>query len=52
MVLLGLSGRDLVRWSMGRRGYTLVNAVVARNADAALLRLLDARPELARRYVS
>jgi hypothetical protein len=52
MVLLGLSGRDLVRWSMARRGYTLVNAVVARNADAALLRLLDARPELAGRYVS
>jgi hypothetical protein len=50
MVLLGLSGRDLVRWSLGRRGYTLVHAVVARNADAALVRLLDARAELIGRY--
>jgi hypothetical protein len=51
MMLLGLLGRDMVRWSLSRRGYTLVHAVMARNADAALLRLLDARPELAGRYV-
>ncbi len=50
MVLLGLSGRDLVRWSLARRGYLLMHAVVARNADAALVRLLDARAELAGRY--
>jgi hypothetical protein len=50
MLLLGLSGRDLVRWSLARRGYTLVHAVVARNADAALVRLLDARAELVGRY--
>jgi len=50
MVLLGQCGRDMVRWSMSRRGYTLVHAVVARSADGALRRLLDARPELAGRY--
>jgi hypothetical protein len=50
MVLLGLSGRDLVRWSLARRGYVLLHAVVARDADAALARLLDARAELAGRY--
>ncbi len=52
MMLLGLSGRDLVRWSLGRRGYVLAHAVVARNTDAALLRLLDARTDLAGRYTS
>jgi len=51
MVLLGLSGRDLQRWSLTRRGYPLAHAVVARNADAALVRLLDYRAELAGRYV-
>ncbi len=50
MALLGLSGRDLVRWSLERRGYTLVHVVAARSADGAILRLLDARPELAGRY--
>jgi hypothetical protein len=50
MALLGLSGRDLVRWSLARRGYVIVHAVVARSEDAALARLLDARPELGGRY--
>jgi hypothetical protein len=50
MTLLGLSGRDLVRWSLARRGFVLVHAVVARSEDAALVRLLDARPELGGRY--
>ena len=50
MVLLGLLGRDMVRWSLERRGYVLLHAVVARNADAALARLLDARAELAARF--
>ena len=52
MVLLGQCGRDMVRWSLARRGYTLVHAVVARNADGALRRLLDARPELGGRYAA
>jgi len=50
MVWLGLSGRDLQRWSLARRGFTLLYAVVARSADAALLRLLDARADLQRRF--
>jgi hypothetical protein len=50
MALLGLSGRDLVRWSLGRRGYVLAHAVIAPSPDAALLRLLDARTELAGRF--
>ncbi len=51
MVLLGLSGRDLQRWSLARRGYALAHVVVGRNADAALLRLFDARAELGARIV-
>ena len=43
----GLLGRDLVRWSLERRGYALNHVVVAPDADAALLRLLSVRPELA-----
>ena len=50
MTLLGLNGRDLQRWSLARRGYVLAHAIVARTADAALARLLDARAELAGRF--
>jgi hypothetical protein len=50
MTLLGLSGRDLVRWSLARRGYVIVHAVVARSEEAALARLLNARPELGGSY--
>jgi hypothetical protein len=39
-----------VRWSLARRGYVLLHAVVARNAEGALLRLLDARSELRERF--
>lgn len=45
--LIGLSGRDMVRWSLARRGYTLAHVVAARNADAALARLIETRPDLA-----
>jgi hypothetical protein len=45
--LLGLVGRDLVRWSLGLRGYRLVHVLAARDTDSALARLLAARPELA-----
>ncbi|MGH7042721.1 MAG: DUF2628 domain-containing protein [Acetobacteraceae bacterium] len=48
---LGLTGRDLVRSSLGRRGYRLAHVVAARDADAALARLLDVRPELAAAFV-
>ena len=46
-MLSGLLGRDLVRWTLERRGYTLVHVVTARNEEAALARLLTFRPDLA-----
>ena len=46
-LLLGLFGRDLLRWSLARRGYALAHVVAARDGDAAFARLLDARPDLA-----
>ncbi len=48
LVLLGLLGQDLRRWTLARRGYAEIAVVVARDAEAALLRLLDHRPELGR----
>jgi len=46
-VLLGVSGNDLRRWALDRRGYLLSQVVVARNEIEALGRLLDRRPDLA-----
>src|SRR5271166_3488658 len=46
-LLVGFSGNDLVSWSLGLRGYVLSGVVVARDAEGALLRLLEMRPELA-----
>jgi len=48
-LLLGFSGRDLVRWSIARRGYLESNVVTGRNEDEAQRRLLDARPDLVER---
>ncbi len=48
--LLGLIGRDMVRWSMAQRGYIETHVVVARNDVDALGRLLDNRPDLVGRY--
>jgi hypothetical protein len=45
-VLLGLSGRDLWRWSLARRGYVLSQVVTAPTADGAFERLLTRRPDL------
>jgi hypothetical protein len=45
--LVGLCGRDMVRWSLERRGYTLAHVVAARDEEGALGRLLEARPDLA-----
>ncbi len=44
--LLGLFGQDLRRWSLSRRGFTLVHVVAARDQDSALARLLERRPDL------
>ena len=46
IVLLGLSGHDLRRWSLDHRGYLLAQVVVARDELEALARLLDRRPDL------
>ncbi len=46
IVLLGLSGNDLRRWSLDRRGFLLAQVVVARDELEALGRLLDRRPDL------
>lgn len=50
MALAGLLGHDLVRWSLARRSYVLAHVLAARNADAALARLLSARTDIAARY--
>ncbi len=50
-VLTGLLGRDLVRWSLERRGYLLAHVLAARDEEGALGRLLTARPDLAARYL-
>ncbi len=45
--LLGLCGRDLVRWQLALRSYRLVHVLAAPDADGALARLLAVRPDLA-----
>ena len=42
-VLAGLIGRDLVRWSLERRGYVLAHVVAAPDAESALARFLSVR---------
>jgi hypothetical protein len=42
----GLFGRDLCRWSLERRGFTLAQVVRGRTEEEALGRLLDQRPDL------
>ncbi len=48
--LLGLTGRDLARWSMAQRGYIETHVVVARDEGDALSRLLANRPDLIARF--
>jgi hypothetical protein len=42
----GVLGRDILRWTLERRGFLLAHVVAARNADSAMARLLDHRPDL------
>jgi len=51
MLLQGLSGHDLRRWSLERRGFTLAEVVTARNAEGAFARLLDRRRDLGERVL-
>jgi hypothetical protein len=46
LVARGVFGRDLVRWSLRRRGYKEGPVVAARSDEAALQRLATFRPEL------
>ena len=51
-LLVGFSGRDLVRWSIARRGYLETNVVAGRNEDEAQSRLLAERPDLVERAMA
>ena len=46
LLLQGVFGRDMLRWSLARHGYTPGPVVAARDADAALARLLSERDDL------
>ncbi len=46
--LLGAHAQDLRRAALARRGRPAAHVVAAADADTALARLLDARPDLAR----
>jgi hypothetical protein len=47
VLVQGVFGRDLVRWWLRLRGYAPASPVAALTHDAALLRLLSERPDLA-----
>lgn len=44
--VIGLTGRDLRRWSLERAGFHEVHVVTATDQDSALHRLLTRRPDL------
>ncbi len=46
IVLLGLSGQDMRRWSLDHRGYLLAQVVTGRSELDALAHLLERRPDL------
>jgi len=46
VILLGLSGHDVRRWSLDHRGYLLAQVVAAHNEFEALESLMDRRPDL------
>jgi len=51
VLLLGLSGHDLRRWSLDHRGYLLAQVIAAHNEMDALRRLLARRPNLKGRFL-
>jgi hypothetical protein len=51
-ILIGFEAHNIRRWVLARRGLAMAGVVVARDAEAALLRALDARPDLARRGIA
>jgi hypothetical protein len=46
ILLLGLSGHDLRRWSLDHRGFLLAQVIAARDETDALRLLLVRRPDL------
>ena len=46
-ILIGQSGNDLRRWTLGRSGFTELGVVMAENRTAAERRFLETRPWLA-----
>ena len=46
VLLLGLFGNDLRRWSLGLRRFQLAHVVAARDTEEAFLRLHAHRPDL------
>ena len=52
MLLFGLSGFDLRRWSLDHRGYLLGQVLAARNETEALAHLLGRRPDLASTFAA
>ena len=44
LLLLGLTGPDLLRWTLARHGYGLAHVVAGRGADDAFIRLMDRTP--------
>jgi hypothetical protein len=51
ILLLGLSGHDLHRWSLEHRGFLLAQVIAARNELEAMERLLNRRPDLGGSYL-
>ena len=49
-VLSGLLGRDVLRWTLARRGYAMDHVVAAQDEEAALGRLMDVRGDLVAAY--
>lgn len=48
-LLAGTMGRDMVRWSLARRGFELSHVLAARDVDTALARLYAVRGDLLER---
>lgn len=46
-LLVGLQAQDIRRWTLARQGRPVAAVVLARDADAALARVLDGRPDWA-----
>lgn len=47
---LALHGQDARRWTLARRGWTLVHVVAGANEEAAILRLTQAEPRMTRLF--